>query len=175
MTKHEPQKASVVASFQTKCQQALAKMKEYQAFEASDQIVAMVLDCGRTLFNEPLDKMTPDKLLRIGGKLSGAYAYLGQKASYARAERDVYRQKADEVEKELTLSYLGEEYKVTEARAKVSADASELQEFCIQKEAEKNQWESISEACQTMILFIQSALKLKVQDRFQSRQIQEQG
>ena len=56
-------------------------------------MVRIVMDAGRTLFDKPLDKMTPDIFLRLGGRLIGSFGYLGQRSVYARAERDVYEAK----------------------------------------------------------------------------------
>lgn len=169
--------SQAVRDFKKKTAAAMAKIHDYKQFEEADGIVKFVLDMGRKLFDKNLDQMPPDQLVRIGGKLSGAFSYLGQKASYARAERDVYEQKSDEVEKELMLSRLAsdEKYKVTIARAEVSAEIEELKEFVIQKEAEKNAWENIQEACDKMISFVQSAIKVKENERFNSNRLQNNG
>ncbi len=161
--------------FKNKTSSALAKIKEYKALEAEDPMIAAVLDIGRNLFSRPLDKTDTGELLTWGGKLSGAYGYLGQKSAYARAERDVYEQKLSEVEKELLLSYLDEKYKVSEARAKISSETEAIKELVIHKEAVKNQWEHIVNACEKMISFIQSAIKVKENQRFQGRNLQDNG
>ena len=154
-------KTSAVELFKKKTEVAMAKISSVEKFRKTDTMVDLVLTIGKYLLDKPLDIQSPDVLLKNGGRLTGAYAYLGQKASFARAERDVYEQKLSEVEKELTLNYLDGDYKVTEVRARVSGDVEELKELVLQKEAEKNQWESITESCSTMIMFIQSALKMK--------------
>lgn len=171
-----PQTPSAVRMFREKCEIALAKIKSVEAFRGSDTMVEYVFATGRSLFDKPLDQHTPDGLIRIGGKLTGAYAYLGQMSARARAERDVYEQKADEVEKELVLAYVhGKQYKVTEAKARASAEMTELQEFVIQKDAEKNQWESITNATQTMIMFIQSAIRVREGEKYQSKRAHDNG
>lgn len=161
--------------FKQKCTDAVAKIQGIDAFRESDAMVGEVLRAGKWLFQTPLDRVSPDTLLRIGGKLVGAYAYLGQKSSRARAERDVYEQKLDETEKELTLQYLDGEYKVTEVRALVARDVAELKEFVLEKEVSKNNMEHIVSACQTMVMFIQSALKSKEGEKFNSSRMHDNG
>lgn len=162
-------------TYVNKCNDALSKIRNYKAWEENEPMVHEVMQAGRQLFDKPLDKWSPDALLRIGGRLAGAFGYLGQMSAYARAERDVYRQKLEEAEKEMTLAYLSDgKYKVTEARARVSMDVFELNELVIQKEAEKNQWENLLEACRTMIMFTQSAIKSKEGERYQSSRINNQ-
>jgi hypothetical protein len=168
---HEPIKGSAVAIFREKCDIAMARIKNLKQFRESDTMVDYVFRVGRQLFDTPLDQMPPDSLIRTGGKLTGAFGYLGQKSSYARAERDVYEQKASEVSKEIVLKYLSDgRYKVTQAKAEAELETSELHEFVITKDAEKNQWENLIEATQSMISFIQSAIKVKESERFHSKQ-----
>ncbi|MDF1498543.1 MAG: hypothetical protein P1P85_04295 [Patescibacteria group bacterium] len=120
------------------------------------------------MFEHPLDQQGEQWLVKTGGKLTGVFAYLGQMSSRARAERDIYEQKRDEVSGELMLKYLDDKYKVTEARANVKSDMVEIEQLINQKEAEKNQWENIVLACDKMVTFIQSALRVKQGERFKS-------
>ena len=177
MSKETPtiQDSQATHLFKTKTETAMAKIMSYKTFEESDPMVKLVMDTGRSLFAKNLDQMGVDLLLRLGGKLVGAYPYIGQQASYARAERDVYEQKATEFEKERMLYWLDESYKVTEARSRVSAEMSEIRDFVIQKDRVKNAWENILEACQTMSMFIQSAIKIKQSERFASKQLHDNG
>ena len=167
--------STALSSFQLKCSVAMSKIRNYKQFEGDEEMVKLIMDTGRTLFEKDLDAMTPAILIRLGGKLAGVFGYLGQRSSYARAERDVYEQKAREVEKELLLSRLDEKYKVTEARAIISSQMSELEEMVSVKEAEKLQWESIVESCQTMLMFIQSALKTKQAEGFVGKTLTDGG
>lgn len=172
----QPIESNAVRVFRAKCETALAKINNYKQWEAEEEMVHEVMEAGRTLFGRPLDEMDPDTLLRLGGRLAGSYGYLGQRNAYARGERDVFAQKLDETEKELILNYLADgKYKVTEARARVSAEVAVLNEFVIQKETAKNQWENLLDACDRMIGFIQSAIKVKEAERFQAGRMSNQG
>jgi len=155
-------------SFRMKVEAALKQVKSVADFRKSDEIVDYVITQGSELFRTRLDQQDTSYLVRVGAKLSGAYAWLGQQAAYARAERDVFEQKLGEVEKELTLKYLNNEagYKVTKVRALIAADVQELKNFVIMKEATKNQWENILAACEKMVGFVQSAIKVKEGERF---------
>lgn len=171
----EPKRGNVVELFKAKCETAMNKISKLEEFRQSDPMVDFVFKVGRELFDTPLDRQSPDKLLHYGGKLVGAYPYLGQKSSYARAERDVYEAKLKETEKELFLTMVDGKYKVTEIKARVSAEVEIISEFVLQKEAEKNQWENITEACQAMFSFCQSALRVKEGERFSSGRMHNQG
>lgn len=171
----EPRSSNVVELFRAKCETAMSKIQKLDEFRASDPMVDFVFKVGRELFETPLDRQTPDRLLHYGGKLVGAYPYLGQKSSYARAERDVYENKLKEVEKELFLNYVDGKYKVTEIKARISAEVSIVSEFVLQKEAEKNQWENMTEACQAMFSFCQSALRVKEGEKFSSNRMHNNG
>lgn len=167
---------NAVKEFREKCEIAMARVKDIEAFKESDPMVKYIFEIGHSLFDTPLDVQAPDMLIRTGGKLTGAYAYLGQKAARSRAERDVYEQKADEVQKEIVLAHVKDkQYKVTEAKAMASAEMIELNELVIVKEAEKNQYESITEAAHTMIMFIQSALRTKENERYSSSRSHNNG
>lgn len=164
--------SNAVRAFREKCDAALAEIGNVDQFRQSDEMVDFVFRVGRSLFDEPLDQLTPDRLIRMGGKLTGAYAYLGQKSARARAERDVYEQKADEVEKELVLEFVrGKQYKVTEAKARASVEMEGLHAQVIQKESAKNQYESIANATQTMIMFIQSAIRVKENEQYAGKRM----
>lgn len=172
----DPIESNGVKTFREKTQIAMARIKTLDAFRETDSMVDLVFTTGRRLFSEPLDKMSVGNLLTTGGKLTGAYAYLGQMSARARAERDVYRQKLDEVEKELMMEHLRDgKYKVTQARAQISQQVTEIQELVNLKEAEKNQWENVTEATSTMIMFIQSAIKVKENEKFSASRLHNQA
>lgn len=176
MPEATPQNESqALALFRRKCSSAMNKIKNLDDFRQTDEMVDYVLKVGKRLFTQPLDQQSPDQLIQTGGKLCGAYAYLGQKSSYARAERDVFQQKSEEVSQELLLQHLDEDYKVTEARALIASEMAELKEFVIGKDAEKNQWENITEAADKMISFLQSAIKIKEGERFSGSRLQNNG
>jgi len=164
-----------VAMFKAKAEAALKRVPDIEEFRKEDEVVDAVLKIGSNLFAMPLDKQTPDTLLRIAGRLAGAYSYLGQKSARARSERDVFEQKLSETEKELMLKYLDDDYKVTKARSQVSADVATLREFVNEKEAEKNMWENITTACDRMLSCTQSAIKVKENERFQSSRTHSNG
>lgn len=172
-----PIESNSLRIFRAKCDAALAQIQSTDDFRKSDEMVEAVMKASEWLFKTPLDQMTPDTLLRAGGKLVGAYAYLGQKSARARAERDVYEQKADEMEKEYVHTKLKEDskYKVTNAKSEASMMFSDLREFVIQKDATKNQYEHICEATQTMIMFIQSSIRIKENERYASKRSHDNG
>jgi len=167
------EESRAVQMFRAKCETALANISNVEKFRADDTMVDYVFKIGRELFDKPLDLMNVGNMLRTGGRLTGVYVYLGQKSARARAERDVYAQKASEMEKERMLELLHSEIKVTEARSIVAAELSELQEFVVQKDIAKNQWENITTASEKMVSFIQSAIKVKEGERFHSKQMME--
>lgn len=159
---------AILRSFRDKTQEAMQKINDVQGFRNSDTMVDYVFKIGRELFDTPLDQHNTGKLIRDGGRLTGVYAYLGQQSAYARAQRDVFQQKATEVEKERLIAHMRAGTKITEARAKVQLEITELNELVIEKEIGKNQWENITDAVEKMVSFIQSAIKVKEGERFQN-------
>lgn len=167
---------SAISQFRERCELALAEVKDIEHFRESDVMVNYVFTIGRELFDTPLDQHNTDGLLRRGGKLAGAYVYLGQQSAYARAERDVYAQKADEHDKAVMLELIHDkDMKVTEARATAKEVCAPMKEIAIQKDVAKNQWENITEATEKMVSFIQSAIKVKEGERYQSSRVQDNG
>ena len=164
--------SNAVVSFRQRCEEALAKVHNLQEFRDEDTMVDYVFKIGRELFDKPLDQMNVDYMLRTGGRLTGVYVYFGQKSARARAERDVYAQKASEQEKAKLLELMHKGTKVTEARSMVAAELGELQDFVIKKDIEKNRWENITSAVEKMVSFIQSAIKVKEGERYQSNKMQ---
>ena len=165
--------SKAITMFRAKCETVMAEISNYKKWEDEEEMVHEVMEAGRTLFSRPLDKMPPNTLLNIGGRLVGSFGYLGQRSSYARAERDVYEAKLDELEKTRIsqILKLDPKYKVTQARADVAIEFAEMREIVIQKETAKNQWEKITEACSSMIMFIQSAMKTKNSEQYTSNQL----
>lgn len=168
MSNDDVKDSSSVRLFRAKVEVAMQRVKSIEQFRGSDTMVDYVFKVGRELFDTPLDQQDVAKLIRTGGRLTGVYVYLGQRSAHARAERDVYEQKKDEVEKEMLLVQLNSGTKVTEARAKVAGDVADLSQFVIEKDVAKNQWENITDAVEKMVSFIQSAIKVKEGERFQS-------
>jgi len=155
---------NATALFREKVEAATAGLKDLQALRDSDEFVEYVFKIGRYLFEKPLDQLSEDWLTHTGVKLTGAYAYLSNKAAYARAERDVYAQKLTEVESKLMTDYLDSDYKVTETRAIIKRETAEIADLVTQKEHEKNSYENVMSACDRMSSFIQSALRIKTNE-----------
>ena len=168
-TKVEPK---AVKLFREKTEASMAKIKKIEEFRESDEHIDYVFKVGEWLFQQNLDQMAEGTLLRIGGKLNGVYAYLGNQSSYARAERDVYEAKRDEVLNELTVDYYsGSDDKISYARARAKKETAELTDFVIEKEHQKNNLEHLVEACRTMIMYTQSTLSSKKNERYVSKQM----
>lgn len=172
----EGSRESALTMFQRKVSMAVERIPDIKKFRESDEVVDYVLTVGSDLFKRPLDQHGVDELLRTGGRLVGGFAYLGQKAAYARAMRDINEQKSSEVEKHLVIATLAMNsgYKVTQARAEVALEIEELKQIVITLDAEKNQWESIVEACDRMVSFVQTAIRVKEGERFKSHRIGDQ-
>lgn len=175
--KEDKPTSNIVKMFKAKCETALSKVQNLDEFRKSDAMVDFIFKVGRELFDKPLDTMNPDGLVRLGGKLAGALPYIGQKSSYAKAESLVYEQKHKEVSKDLVLDKLARDtkYKVTQARAEAEIETTELSEFVIQKTIADDQWDNIKDATASMLMFVQSAIKVKEAEKFTSSRVQNNG
>lgn len=148
--------------------EAIRDLKDKDQFQEEDEMVAKVFEIGGELFEKDLDKMSEGKLIKKAGKLSGAYSRLSQKASKKRAERDVAEQKKEEYYREELLKYKQDTDTVTEAKSKAKLAVKELSEEITKLNYQKNNYENIAKACDRMVGFIQSALKVKQNERYRS-------
>lgn len=160
--------------FKDKVDTAMARIQTADDFRESDKYINYVFEVGEWLFSEKLDTMAVQSLIRTGGRLNGVYAYLGNRYATARAERDVYEQKRDEVLNELTTEkYKENDSKVTLARAEAKLEIAQLDDLVTVKEHEKNNYENLLSATDRMISFIQSSIKVKEAERFRSGAMQD--
>lgn len=162
-----------MSAFREKTETALSKIDDSEFRE--EEMVAYIFEVGEWLFKNKLDITPEEQLVRVGGKLTGISAYLGNKSAMARAERDVYRQKKEEVINEISVKKYNISGKITLAKAEAKLEAAELDDVVIGKELEKNNYENILKACDKMVSFIQSAIKVKESEKFKSRTHQNNG
>lgn len=173
--KKEIPESRLVKILKGKCEKTLGKIETLAEMRAADKMVDYVYTVGRNMFDKPLDQLGVEELLAIGGKLTGIYAYFGNRCAYSRAERDVYEQKLAEMTKELALDYYEDTKKITHAKAKAELEVSELADFVVLKEFGKNNWENLTDAVKTMIMFVQSTIKVKEGERFSNARLHDQG
>ncbi len=169
----EKSESKAMAIFRAKTELAMARIKDLKQFRESDTMVDFVFKIGREMFDKDLDTMDTAWLINTGGKLTAIYAYLGNKASYARAQRDVYEQKRDEVSARISLEEYPDTEKITVAKAKAKLQVTELDEMVTIAESEKNNMENLMWATDKMVGFLQSAIKVKEGERFRSNAMQD--
>ena len=160
--------------FEQSVEPTMQRLSDANASFVGDKTVAYVLDIGKWLFKTEADKLSEDELLRVGHNLTGAYGYFGNVTANARADRDVYTEKRDNLIQKLTLEYLDENYKVTEARsrAKTEVEDAGINDQVVIKELIKNNWESLMTATDKMISFIQTTLSYRKNEKFRGNQLQ---
>ena len=160
--------------FNQKVSNTISNIMSVDDFKSTDPLIKNVFDIADWVINKKLDEMSESELLRAGGRLSGIYTYLGNWASRARAERDVYEQQLSEELNRLTTEFYGDaESKITLARARAKSEVKDLEKLVIIKENEKNNYENIMNSTQSMISFIQSAIKIKQGERFIGSRLQD--
>lgn len=158
----------LIQIFKEKCEESMSQIKDLKQFRESDKMVDEVFKTGRWLFDTDLDVVGEATLVTLGGRLTGIYAYLGNMTARARAERDVWEQKKEEVIAEKSLAQYSKSGKITLAKQHAKLAAAELDIFVIQKEHEKNNFENILNATDRMLSFIQSALKIKGSEKYRT-------
>ncbi len=162
----------MVKDFRKSVDEAISKIKSLEQFRESDNMVDYVFKIGREMFDKPLDIRSVAWLIDTGGRLTGVYAYLGNKASRARAIRDIYEQKIDEETAKITIeAYRDADSKIMLSKAIAKKQVAELREFLVIAEQEKNNWENLLAATEKLISFAQSAIKVKESERFRSNQM----
>ncbi len=166
--------AELKNKFDENIKKTLSAIEDLESFKNKDRLIKNVFEISDWIINKNLDELSESMLLRAGGRLSGIYTYLGNYASRARAERDVYEQQLEEELNKLTTELYGEaESKITLSRAKAKQMIAPLEKILIIKENEKNNYENLMSATQSMISFIQSAIKVKQGERFISGRLQD--
>jgi len=167
-------KTELKKQFDESVSKTLSMCEDLNTFKEKDEHIAKVFEISDWLIGKDLDIMSENDLLRGGGRLSGIYTYLGNWTSRARTERDVYEQQLSEVLNKLTTDLYGESgEKITLARARAKQEVSDLEKLVIIKESEKNNYENLMNATQSMISFFQSAIKVKQGERYLGRNIQD--
>lgn len=135
-----------------------------------DDLVDYIFKIGNKLHSQNLDEMSLDTLMRIGGRLTGIYSSISNKASYARARRDISENKMEDIKSELMISNYGKsDNKVTLSRAKTKVQMKGIKEEVAKIEREKRDYENALKACETMISFIQSAIRVKQSNMYRGR------
>lgn len=154
-------------NFLDKAKSSMNKLEREEELR-KDKYVNLVFELSESVLRKDLDEASSSWLVAIGGRLTGVHAYLGNKASRARAERDIYEQKRDDVKDELMVEHYNSDSdeKVTLARAKTNLELSQINDLVVQKNKEKNDYENLLDACDKMISFIQSAIKIKNSESF---------
>ena len=82
MSKHL---TTIREEFEQAVKPSLEKLSTANASFVGEKTVAYVLETGRWLFKEPIDKVSEDELFRVGGHLTVAYGYFGNLCANARA------------------------------------------------------------------------------------------
>ncbi len=139
-----------------------------QLEKMDDKYTQYIKKVAKNLFDTSLDSLSADQLAEYGTKLSGVYTYLLNKSAKKRAERDTYEQLYDEAYNDAYLDYKSNDNNVTDARAKAQRDCSDIQKVITAKNFEKNDIENLIKACERLTSFIQSALKLKSEEKYKS-------
>tara|TARA_R100001086_G_scaffold118472_2_gene60887 strand:- start:972 stop:1490 length:519 start_codon:yes stop_codon:yes gene_type:complete len=152
----------------------LKKMVRADEAFIKEEMVTYIFNTAHWLFSTPADQVGEDELLRVGGHLTGAYAYFGNRAAMARAERDLYLQKRDDIKDQLISEYTDDDYKVTKARTEASKEIADsgINEQVTEKELTKNDWEYLMNATDKMISFIQTTLSYRKSEKFRSNSMQ---
>lgn len=158
---------TTIAQYKNDVAEAFTKIKTLDELRAENNMVNEVFLISRKIFDNDLDTMSLGWLLSNGGKLASIYAYLGNKYAVARAERDIYEQKKDEVLNRLTTEYYGDsESKITLARARAKLEIASIEEMITIKEYEKKSMENLLSATERLVGFIQSAIKVKQSEKY---------
>jgi len=145
-----------------------AKLSLEQLDKMEDKYTKYVKSTASSLFNKGLDSISADQLAEYGTKLSGVYAYLLNKSAEKRAERDTYEQLYDEAYNDAYLEYKSNDNNVTDARAKAQRDCADIKKVVVAKNYEKNDIENLIRACERLTSFIQSAIKVKEEEKYKN-------
>ena len=162
----------ILTEFKIKVESSFESIRSLEDLRGADRMVDEVFIISKEIIAKDLDTMDLGWLVSKGGRLAGIYAYLGNKYARARAERDIYEQKKEEVYNKLTVDYYSEsESKITLARARAKEAIAPIEELITIKEYEKKTLENLLTATERLVGFIQSAIKVKQSEKFVSREL----
>jgi len=143
----------------------LKNIKNLDKLEADDPNVNSILTELRELYARKMDSIDEHELLNIGGKLLGLYTSIGVTSSIVRAKRDAAEQAYDELLAAMIIDNKKGDTNITEARAIAKGEMQQFTQEVIKAEQVKNAYESITNATDKSISFIQSAIKVKQSER----------
>lgn len=152
----------------------LANIKTLKNIEMSDTNVATILKTLRELFKMNMDVVDENILLNTGGRLLGAYTSVGVTSSIKRAERDASEQAYEEMMSTMTIMNKEGDIGVTEARAMAKEQLGEFATEIIWREQIKNSYEAITDATEKTLSFLQSAIKVKCNERISNNKFADQ-
>lgn len=158
--------------FKKRVEISFSEIKSLDDLRKEDEMVNQIFKISRQIFDQDLDRMNLNWLVSRGGRLASIYAYLGNKSARSRAERDIYEQQRDEILNRLTIEYYNEaDSKITLARAKAKQEVFPIEKIITIKEYEYKSLENLLNATERLVGFIQSAIKVKQSENFNSRDI----
>ena len=159
--------------FKKKTEAALAKVQNPEELKKKHEVIKYIFDTADWVFTQQLDAVPEHTLVRYGGKMTGAYVFIGTLANEARLKRDIYVEKREEIINELTVQKYFDSEKITLARAEAKKEAAVLNDFIIAADYEKNNFETLVYACDKTVSFLQSAIKVKQGERYKDKQLGE--
>ena len=163
-------------TFKKKTEETLAKIPNRDEWCDENKLVKEVFTIANWLLANDLDKMGYADLLRKGGRLLGIYTYLSNTTSRLKAERDVYEhQTKEDINEDIIKNRSVPDTTISEAEAKAKLKNAEKYKSTLLKEYEKNNYENLLKSIDNMLRFFQTAISLKKNEEFNSRDLADQN
>lgn len=144
---------------------SLDRVEDLEDLKA-DEHIQYIFDISEWLFDNHLDNIPEDKLVRVGGKLAGIIAFLGDRQIDARAEREAWKSNKEDVYSRVLTEQHEKVNKTTIAREKAKQAVSDAQDVVNAKDAYYRKIKNVVNAAERMLVFIQSAIKVKNSERY---------
>jgi hypothetical protein len=147
--------------YKNKLNKLIDKLETLEVWKEKDNLIKYVFEQAKWFQTYQLDKQDTDKLLGIGGRLVGAYAFLEAKSSEKMVISKLAELSCKEVKDSLMISLKDDDTTITEARAKAQSQMQEAELDVLLKELEYKRYHAATQGAVNMVIMCQVVLKSK--------------
>jgi len=151
--------------YESKLQKLMDKLETLEVWKEKDKLIKYVFDQAKWFQSYKLDSQDIEKLLEIGSRLVGAYAFLEARSSEKMVISKLAELSCKEVKDSLMISLKDDRTTITEARARAQSAMQEAELDVLLKELEYKRYQAASQGATNMVIMCQVVLKSKGYER----------
>ena len=159
--------------YENKLQKLIDKLEDLEVWKEKDKLIKYIFEQAKWFQTYKLDTQDMEKLLEVGSRLVGAYAFLEARTSEKMVISKLAELSCKEVKDSLMISFKGNDRTITEARAMAQSEMQDAELDVLLKELEHKRYQAASQGATNMVIMCQVILKSKGYERSSSN-IQDQ-